>query len=75
MNKKTIVFKVSDEHKSWIDNASYYELLKRWRFSENDNIFQGITGTYYADVMNIKKRELSINEQVRISKLIGWSGI
>jgi len=57
----------------WIDNASYYDLLYRWRFSENDNIFQGGSGNYYKEIMQKRKAELSNNECVRISKLIGWT--
>jgi len=57
----------------WIDNASYYDLLYRWRFSENDPIFHGETGKYYAKIMNEKKNQLTQDECVRISKLIGWT--
>lgn len=59
--------------KEWIDNASYEELLKRWRFSSvGDTIFQGEIGKYYSKIMSEKKNNLSHEEQVRISKNIDW---
>jgi len=43
------------KHKEWIDNANYYQLLKRWRFAkDNDIIFISSTGEYYAKIMNQK---------------------
>lgn len=57
----------------WIDNASYYDLLKRWRFAPmGDNMFVGDVGNYYASIMAEKKRELSEEEQTQVSKSIGW---
>jgi len=61
-----------EEYKEWIFYASYYDLLKRWRFAENDIIFHGETGKYYAKIMQEKKNQLTHEECVRISKLIGW---
>lgn len=63
---------VTKSDKNWIINASYYELLKRWRFAENDLIFQGASGQFYIDNMNYKKSNLSVKETVKISKIIGW---
>jgi hypothetical protein len=63
---------MKEEHKNWIDNANYYQLLKRWRFSNMDNIFIGSTGQYYYKIMNQKCNALENKERVRISKLIGW---
>lgn len=63
---------MTNEQRNWIDNANYYELLKRWRFSENDCIFIGSTGQYYHKIMNQKCNALDNSERVRISKLIGW---
>ena len=65
---------MTEEHKTWIDNASYFELLKRRRFSiDSALILSGESGKYYAKIMQQKKNELTNNEQVRISKLIGWT--
>lgn len=59
--------------KEQIDKMSYEQLLARWRFSPSgDPMFVGEIGKYYADVMSKKKSELSHEEQVRISKDIGW---
>jgi len=64
---------VKKEHKEFIDNASYEELLKNWRFCPSgDPLFQGETGDYYMKVMNEKKNNLSPDEQVTVSKNIGW---
>jgi len=58
--------------KDWIDNASYEDLLRRWRFAPvGDLYFQGSIGDYYAEVMNKKKNELPHEDQVRASKNIG----
>jgi len=59
--------------KDWIDNASYEDLLQRWRFAScGDPFFQGETGQYYSRVMAEKKDKLSNSERVEISKRIGW---
>ena len=54
----------------WIDNASYEELLSKWRFSSlGDPMFQGETGDYYAKVMKEKRENV---DHVSASKRIGW---
>ena len=59
--------------KDYIDNMSYYDLLKIWRFDESGcPLFQGNTGSYYQKVMHEKRAELSHETQVSISKRIGW---
>jgi len=64
---------ISEEDKSWIDNASYEELLSRWRFAPcGTKIFQGRTGDYFQQTMMRKKKEIGDDEAVRISKRIGW---
>lgn len=56
--------------KSWIDNASYVELLSKWRFAElGDPLFQGEIGDYYQQVMNEKRKMV---DHVAASKLVGW---
>jgi len=63
----------SDEMKKWIDNASYEELLSKWRFAEaGDPFFQGEMGRYYEKRMYAKKNEVGDAEHVRASKSIGW---
>lgn len=61
------------EMKNWIDNATYEELLSRWRFaSGGDLIFQGEAGEYYAEVMKKKREEIGNDACVKASKNIGW---
>lgn len=61
------------EHKLWIDNASYEELLRLWRHgSIGREIFQGETGKYYGEVMWRKRDELGPGQAVAISKRLGW---
>lgn len=64
---------MKQEHKEWIDNASYTQLLSKWRFAPmGDPYFMDDTGEYFAKVMNEKKQQLSNSEQVKTSKSIGW---
>ena len=61
------------KQKEWIDNASYEELLRKWRFAEiGDPFFTGEIGQYYAKKMDTKRNEVGNEEHVRISKKIGW---
>ena len=63
------MLKANQHFKDWIDNASYEELLKRWRFSEaGDPIFTGEIGEYYKQVMNERRDQ----NHTTISKKIGW---
>ena len=51
---------MTNEQKKWIDNASYEELLERWRFAPvgvSNPLFQGDTGDYYSAVMKEKGRQ------------------
>ncbi|TES92934.1 MAG: hypothetical protein E3J87_03470 [Candidatus Cloacimonadota bacterium] len=62
-----------DEMKNWIDNASYEQLLSRWRLAPiGDLMFQGEIGDYYGEVMKKKRGEVGNEEHVRASKSIGW---
>lgn len=61
------------ERKKWIDNASYEELLRRWRFAPTGSPwFQGEIGRYYEQVMMKKKAEVGDEQHAAISKKIGW---
>ena len=63
---------MTDEQKNWIDNASFEQLLRHWRFAAaGDSMFQGDTGKYYAKVMQ-EKRDSDPNGHVAASKRIGW---
>ena len=62
-----------DEQKEWIDNASYYELLKLWRFAPSgEPKLQGEVGRYYSIMLNQRRDEVGQEEHVRTSKRIGW---
>ena len=62
-----------EECKNWIDNASYEELLRKWRFSPSGSpFFEGEVGDYYKEVMFRKRDEVGNAAHVRASKKIGW---
>ncbi len=61
------------EMKVWIDAASYQQLLSNWRFAlAGCPWFVGEVGEYYATVMKREKTKTPHDEQVAISKAIGW---
>ena len=61
------------EMRQWIDNASYTELLRRWRFAPSGHeMFQGEVGKYYADVMVRRREEAGAEAHTAASKQIGW---
>ena len=64
---------INEKLKEWIDNASYEELLRRWRFAPMDDpMFRMDTGEYYRVIMNKRGSELDACERVAISKRVGW---
>jgi hypothetical protein len=64
---------ISQDIKNKIDNMSYSEMLSEWRFSPSGNsLFEGEAGSYFSYSMNEKKKKLSPEDQVAISKAIGW---
>ena len=61
---------MNEQTKKWIDNASYQDLIAKWRFAPiGDPMFQGETGEYYSKVMFAKKKEC---DHVQASKNVGW---
>jgi len=63
------------EMKDWIDNATYAQLLYKWRLAPvGDPFFQGEVGDYYSEVMARKKREVGDEAHSRASKNVGWDG-
>ncbi len=59
--------------KKWIDNASYEQLLSKWRFAPaGDPFFQDEIGNYYSEVMRKKKEECGPDAAVKASKKLGW---
>ena len=64
---------IDKEMKAWIDEASYEDLLRRWRFAPSgDPIFQGEIGDYYTKVMAKKREEIGSEGHTQASKNIGW---
>ncbi|MHB9054226.1 MAG: hypothetical protein ACYC5F_09635 [Thermoleophilia bacterium] len=63
----------AEQMKSWIDAASYEQLLSKWRNAAVGNpFFQGEVGEYYSKVMAEKRDALAPGEHVAASKRIGW---
>lgn len=64
---------MSEKDKSWIDQADYETLLRKWRFGKSpEPLFMWETGSYFVKTMYEKKIKLSFSEQVRINKSVGW---
>lgn len=62
-----------EEMLAWIEEASYEELLQKWRFEPGGSPwFVGEMGVYYQQAMTNRKNELSHEEQVVTSKKVGW---
>ncbi len=63
---------MTSEQRKWIDNASYINLLRRWREAPvGDLMFLNDTGKYYEKVLKEKRAEVGNAEHVRASKAIG----
>jgi hypothetical protein len=59
--------------KTWIDGATYEQLLQKWRYSAiGDPIFLGETGEYLSKIM-FEKRALLSDGGVSASKTVGWN--
>jgi len=59
--------------KEWIDNVSYEELLRVWRFTPPGNpLFEGEMGEYYSRKIAERRKEVGEEEHTRVSKKIGW---
>lgn len=64
---------MSEEHKNWIDDATYEQLLRKWRHAPvGEPMFQGDTGVYYSTVMNEKRTAIGPIAASDASKRIGW---
>lgn len=59
--------------KRQIDEMTYEEMLKRWRFAPmGDPMFQGNIGKYFAKVLAEKRDQMPEKDKIAISKKIGW---
>jgi len=64
---------ISKDMKDWIDNASYRQLLSKWRFAPAGSPwFQRETAEYYNLVMAKRRSMITAAEHVQTSKDIGW---
>jgi len=63
-----------DERIAWIDQASDYELLSRWRFEPSGSPwFMGSVGNYCDNVVEaLRKRRLEDGTWAQLSKEVGW---
>lgn len=60
------------EHLKFIDEATPEELLRRWRLSEDDPIFQGKTGKLYAKALRNARVDMGGICWTQLSKKVGW---
>lgn len=66
--------KLTKEIKQRIDNMSYKELLKKWRFAPvGTPLFEGESGEYFEKVFSEKRKKLLSGEYSAISKEVGWT--
>ena len=62
-----------EQMKTWIDGASYEQLLARWRNAPiGSTWFQGDIGEHYEHVMRVKRSLIGEAAHVEASKSIGW---
>lgn len=62
-----------EEMVAWIDNASYAQLLEKWRFApDGDALLRGEVGQHFYNVMAQKADQLPDEEIAKISKSVGW---
>jgi len=60
------------EMKDWIDNASYQDLLGKWRFAPvGDPFFRDEVGQYYKTRMHERRAEVGNASHVAASKALG----
>jgi len=64
---------MAEAQKTWIDTATYHDLLRKLRFAPTgDPFFAGETGRYYMEVMARRKAEVGPEAHTAASKAIGW---
>lgn len=63
---------LSVEHKELIDNMSYAEMLRLWRFEPTGSVlFIGEAGEYFRKVL--AEKEAACENVAAVSKLVGWN--
>lgn len=64
---------IADDTRKLIDDMSYEQMLRLYRFEPSGSPwFTGEVGDYFHLMMLEKKNALSNEEQVEISKRVGW---
>jgi hypothetical protein len=59
--------------KQWIDNATYKQLLEKWRYASiGDSFFQGVISKYYVRVMLARRKLVGDKVHMQLSREIGW---
>lgn len=63
----------NEEMINWIDNATYAELLNKWRFEPlGSKWFLDEVGEHFKKVFSGKHTKTPQKERVAVSKMIGW---
>ncbi len=63
---------IPEELRKWIDEASYEELLYKWRYAPvGSPYFVGEVGDYYSKKMAERRSEIGDAEAARVSKRLG----
>ena len=64
---------MTNNQKKLIDDMSYYDMVKKWRFAQiGDILFSGDVGLYFGDSLIKKGKEFTAIKKSEISKSIGW---
>lgn len=62
---------IPENIKNWIDNASYENLLEKWRNAQiGSPFFQGEAGEYYSEKMEEKRAQIGNAAHIAASKSI-----
>lgn len=67
---------LTDSVKKTIDDLSYRDMLKIWRFEPTGvPMFEGSSGLYFGRVMREKREKLEPGEHSRISRELSFGGL
>ena len=63
----------NEERIEWIKNATYKEVLRKWRFQPYISPwFVDEVGDFYLEEMSKRRKEMPHSEKVKVSKEVGW---
>lgn len=64
---------LTPELKKKIEDMSYEELLRRWRFYlPGDPMFKGEVGEFFAITLVKRREQVGAAQHTTVSKMIGW---